>query len=258
MRIEAIGTFYSPFADKLEAPRQAVGDVSGYESRIELNPGHNFEQALEDLEGFSHVWVIFQFDRNQTWKTKVQPPRGSTKQRGVFATRSPYRPNSIGISCCELLRIEGRTLFLRQTDLLDGTPILDIKPYVVESDCFPEARQGWIGENKESLQVSESASFTEQATWLCSQGLTSLITTSKQQLEQSPFDRKSKRVRQLTPNKGVFSFRTWRVEFQVRENSLTLEKIFSGYSEQDLSSTEDPFHDKQIHRDFVQHFSTNC
>lgn len=112
--------------------------------RVVLEPGHNFEQALEDLDGFSKIWLIYWFDRNENWKPKVLPPRGPAVKRGVFATRSPHRPNPIGLSLVDLIEIKGRTLYLGNVDLLDKTPILDIKPYLPYAEAFPEAKAGWL------------------------------------------------------------------------------------------------------------------
>ena len=134
-----------------EAPRQAV--FARNSGVIELLPGHGYEQALEDLGGFERIWLIFLFDRNGGgWKPKVRPPDGSVHKRGVFATRSPHRPNPLGISAVELDRIEGRKLFIRNFDLLDGTPILDIKPYIPAADAFPNARAGWRDENDQTCR----------------------------------------------------------------------------------------------------------
>jgi len=115
------------------------------EATLELNPDLP-ESVLKDLEGFAYVWVIFVLHRSEGWAPTVRPPRGPRIKRGVFATRSPHRPNPIGLSAVELTGIEGRTLHLRGVDFLDGTPVLDLKPYVPYADAFPEARAGWIDE----------------------------------------------------------------------------------------------------------------
>jgi tRNA (adenine37-N6)-methyltransferase len=101
------------------------------------------EKVIQDLGGFDRLWLIFAFHRSEGWKSSVKPPRGGPK-RGVLATRSPHRPDSIGLSAVELAKIEGRTLHLRGVDLLDGTPVLDIKSYVPYADAFPDAKAGWI------------------------------------------------------------------------------------------------------------------
>ena len=100
--------------------------------------------ALRGLEGFDRIWVLFRFHRSQGWAPLVRPPRKGAGRLGVLATRSPHRPNALGLSAVELLEVDGRTLKVRGVDFLDGTPVLDIKPYVPYADAFPEARAGWI------------------------------------------------------------------------------------------------------------------
>jgi tRNA-Thr(GGU) m(6)t(6)A37 methyltransferase TsaA len=145
---QPIGQVHSPYLRRIDAPHQATvvaGTESGHaaEATLELDPALP-EETLRDLEGFSRIWVLFAFHRSHGWAATVRPPRGPRVKRGVFATRSPHRPNAIGLSCVELVAVEGRTLRIRGMDLLDGTPVLDIKPYVPYADAFPEARAGWI------------------------------------------------------------------------------------------------------------------
>lgn len=137
----------TPYADRIDAPHQpdvVEGTETGLreDAWIELEPWIP-EEALQDLAGFGRLWVIFVFDRSEGWKARVKPPRGTGK-RGVFATRSPHRPNALGLSAVELVAVEGRRLRVRGVDLLDGTPILDLKPYVPYADAFPESPAGWI------------------------------------------------------------------------------------------------------------------
>ncbi|MDZ4185565.1 MAG: tRNA (N6-threonylcarbamoyladenosine(37)-N6)-methyltransferase TrmO [Desulfuromonadales bacterium] len=144
-----IGILRSPYAHRIDAPHQGTV-VEGTESgelalaTLELEDWLE-EKVLQDLSGFDRLWLIFAFHRSEGWKSTVKPPRGGAK-RGVLATRSPHRPNPLGLSAVELVSIEGRTLHLRGIDLLDGTPVLDIKPYVPYADAFPDAKAGWIDE----------------------------------------------------------------------------------------------------------------
>ncbi len=140
--LEPIGSIESPHADKASAPRQPAAAV-GTRGIIRLLPGRGFEDALADLDRFSHVWVLFWFDRSEGWSPKVLPPR-SGKKRGVFATRAPHRPNPIGMSVMRLERVEGLAVHVLDVDLVDGTPILDIKPYVRWADAVPDANDGWL------------------------------------------------------------------------------------------------------------------
>lgn len=142
-----IGILRSPYSRRIEAPHQSTV-VAGTETgdfavaTLELQDWLE-EKVIQDLRGFERLWLIFAFHLSEGWKSSVKPPRGGPK-RGVLATRSPHRPNSIGLSAVRLIGIEGKTLHLRGVDLLDGTPVLDIKPYVPYADAFPDAKAGWI------------------------------------------------------------------------------------------------------------------
>lgn len=143
-----IGTVHSPYAHRIDAPHQATvveGTESGApgEATLELADWVP-EEALRGLEGFERIWLIFAFHRSEGWTAQVRPPRRAAGKQGVLATRSPHRPNAIGLSAVELVGVEGRTLRLRGVDLLDGTPVLDVKPYVPYADAFPEAKAGWV------------------------------------------------------------------------------------------------------------------
>lgn len=143
--LEPIGVIRTPYTTPYEAPRQPRVDTRVDDARVVLTPHRNYEQALGDLGGCDRIWLITYFDRASGWKPLVLVPRGRTK-RGVFATRSPHRPNNLGLTCVELVRVDGLTLDVRGTDLLDGTPVLDIKPYVAYADAFPESRVAWLDE----------------------------------------------------------------------------------------------------------------
>ena len=137
----------SPYAHRMDAPHQATvveGTETGaaVEARIEFAADFP-AAAFRDLAGFERIWLVFVFHRSEGWKPEVRPPRGGGK-RSVLATRSPHRPNAIGLSAVELIGVDERALRVRGMDLLDGTPILDIKPYVPYADAFPTARAGWI------------------------------------------------------------------------------------------------------------------
>ena len=123
--------------------------VPGFASMLGCMPivgtaGCNFEQALKDLDEFEYIWVLAWLHLNEGWNVQVIPPRGSKIKRGLFATRAPHRPNPIGLSALKLIGINGRKLKVRGIDLLDGTPVLDIKPYIPYTDSFPNAKAGWL------------------------------------------------------------------------------------------------------------------
>jgi tRNA (adenine37-N6)-methyltransferase len=144
-----IGHVRSPYRERFGTPRQPVVTQqtlhdSAQDAVIELMPGRNFELALQGLEGFDFIWVIAWLHLNESWKPTVIPPRGPAERRGLFATRAPHRPNPIALSALRLVRIEGLKLHVHGVDLLDGTPVLDIKPYVPYADAFPDAKAGWL------------------------------------------------------------------------------------------------------------------
>lgn len=225
-----IGYLRSQKLRKAEAPRQSKRSRAGAEPAsdfIELNPNQNFEQALSDLDGFSHLWVIFVFHQAKDWKPMIQPPRGSEKKVGVFASRSPYRPSPIGLSLVRLRAVKGRKLEIEASDLLDGTPILDIKPYVAGADEADSPTLGWMEFlNQPPLKISLSAKARKQIEFIDSHKVGfSLLEKIHQQLEYSPFQNTSKRVKKLSATQGLFSHRYWRILFEVKKNSLKILEI---------------------------------
>ena len=148
--ITPIARIETPFGEKFGVPRQSgIADCPG---RIVFEPAFRDPEAVRGLEDFSHVWLIWQFDRalRQTWSPTVRPPRlGGNQRMGVFATRSPFRPNGLGLSAVELERVsldepDGPVLYVRGADMVSGTPIFDIKPYIAYADCHPGARSGFV------------------------------------------------------------------------------------------------------------------
>jgi len=136
-----IGIVHSPFKEQAGTPIQPGWSGDESEGRVEVF--EEFAEGLADLDGYDRIWLIFRLDRAAPPKLKVVPYR-DTVERGVFATRAPSRPNPIGISCVKLLGVEGRHLRVTELDILDGTPLLDIKPYAPRFDAWPEARAGWL------------------------------------------------------------------------------------------------------------------
>ena len=159
--IQVIAHIRSDFHTKFGIPRQS-GLVDALRATVVFEPEYRNPDALRGLEGFSHIWLIWQFSQavRDGWSPTVRPPRlGGNTRMGVFATRSPFRPNPIGLSCVALEGIQrhpeyGPVLLVRGADLMDGTPIYDIKPYLPYADCRPEAAGGFASQPKEpSLQV---------------------------------------------------------------------------------------------------------
>lgn len=257
LTLKPIGFLSSLKTRKSEAPRQPQSksrDESNLDC-IQLQSGHNFEQALTDLDGFSHVWVIFWFHEAQTWKPMIQPPRGIDRKVGVFSSRSPYRPNPIGISLVKIRRIQGRKIWIEDSDLLDGTPILDLKPYVASSDSVAKASWGWMDFlAKPALKMQFSAKVAKKLTLIdANSGESSLQGKIIDQLERSPFQDSSKRVAKLAGQRGVYSHRLWRVLFEVKGQKLRVLDIdheWESYSGNELPSAE-----IKLYRAFRSQFS---
>lgn len=169
MEAKTIAHIETDFTTKFGVPRQA-GLIPELEGRIVFEPEYRNADALRGLEGYSHLWLIWEFsevtavtsevkegksERVKKWSPTVRPPRlGGNKRMGVFATRSPFRPNPIGLSSVEISRIElntenGPIIYIKGADLMNGTPILDIKPYLPFTDSHPEARGGFTDQTKE-------------------------------------------------------------------------------------------------------------
>jgi len=155
MEIKPIARFHSPFSSKFGIPKQA-GLVAELEGQIVFEPEYRNADALRGMDGFDYLWLIWEFSANKHKANSpvVRPPvLGGNEKMGVFATRSPFRPNNIGLSSVRISWIEwessrGPVIHVKGADLMDGTPIYDIKPYVVYADCHPEARSGFVDSRK--------------------------------------------------------------------------------------------------------------
>ncbi len=148
--MEPIGVIHSLYTERHGTPRQAV--IHGRDrpeafepAQVRLFPDRIPEKALRDLDGFDRIWLLTWLHLNPKWGPLVRPPRGS-KRRGVLATRSPHHPNPIGLSAVDVERVEGLIIHIRGCDLIAGTPVLDIKPYVPYCDAFPASKAGWVDE----------------------------------------------------------------------------------------------------------------
>lgn len=156
--MRAVAHIESDFPTKFGIPRQA-GLVAELTATVVFEPEFRNPEALRGIEGFSHLWLIWEFSeaKRQTWSPTVRPPRlGGNTRLGVFATRSPFRPNPIGLSCVRLEGVEntadrGTVLRVSGADLMNGTPIFDIKPYVPYADCHPDAREGFTAPGQDYL-----------------------------------------------------------------------------------------------------------
>lgn len=238
-----IGFAHTRYETKAAVPRQAQLSAPG---RIELVPESGFEHALEDLASWSHVWVLFHFHQVANWRPKVLPPR-SEARRGVFATRSPHRPNAIGLSAVELLEVRGLILEVGGLDLVDGTPILDLKPYVPYTDCIPTANSGWLQETRPSVaetratdpspawQVSFRTRAAAQLALLSREGAeieSKLVTL----LETGPSPRPYRRIRSEGET-SVIAFGAWRARFIHDDDARKIEvlSLATGYRQSQLA-----------------------
>ena len=255
---DSIATFHSTQKENYQVPFQ-IGFLEGFTGYIELNKGCNFEAALSDLADFERIWLVFAFHKAKGWKPKVYPPRGDDK-RGLFATRSPHRPNSIGFSAVKLNAIEGLRLFIEDHDLLDGTPILDIKPYLPYVDSFPDSQIGWmkdLQDNQAIYQIHYHKQVEQELKWLEDKhqlSLSQLIDTS---LQLHPFPRKNNRIKKLDEKTYRLSCKTWRFDYTVDKEQETIEilAIHSGYSADYLSGeVKSKWDDVPVHQDFLKHF----
>jgi tRNA-Thr(GGU) m(6)t(6)A37 methyltransferase TsaA len=148
MELKVIAYARNGHTDKFGIPRQSR-DESPILTRIVFEPEYRVAEALRGIEEFSHLWILWGFSEVDTWSPTVRPPRlGGNKRMGVFATRSPYRPNPIGLSSVRLVGIENGELIVSGADVLDGTPIYDIKPYLSFSDSHEDAKNGFAEETK--------------------------------------------------------------------------------------------------------------
>ena len=255
MTFDPIGVFRGGAAYKYEAPRQGV--FAGGAGRVELVPGRNFETALRGLEGFERIWLVFVVDRNAgAWRPTTRPPVPvpGVARVGTFASRAPYRPNPIGLSCVRLVAVRGRVLEVEESDLLDGTPILDVKPYVPAADAFPAAKAGWVERGAEApWRVEEAPAFAAAAAFVRSQGGPDLTRTARLQLSRAPFDASRKRVARTGEGAGALSLRMFRVDFEAdpARRVVTLRGIRSGYTSEELAAADDPYSDKDLHRTFA-------
>ena len=268
--VKPIGVIHTPYSDRYRAPRQPSMAEDACEATIELLPRRNFEQAVEDLAGFDLIWIIAWLHRNRTWKPKVLPPRGPRRKRSVFATRSPHRPNPLGLSTARLLGIEGRILRLGATDLLDGTPILDIKPYIPYADAFPDARAGWVDAvaaeeqrrttERRAYRVEWSELARRQAEWLAQQHGVELAGEATKVLQADPLPHPYRRISRWSRTHSILAIKSWRVKFTLNETRVGIERIVSGYplsAVENAAFSRERLHDQAAHDEFHRRWPDN-
>ena len=255
----SIGTIESAAKYRYELPRQSVFASPG--AFLRWND-KKYSDCAADLTGFDRVWLVWVFDRNENnnWHTKVRVPVPAEKDSySVFATRSPYRPNPIGISAVELKEITADGLLLGACDLLDGTAVLDVKPYIPEADAFPDAKAGWRDMiDKSAITLNWSSIAAEQADFILENGNFDLRNFCEVQLSFRPIDSSRKRVGKIPDSENyLLHFRTWNIIFTYNEAAslINILEITSNYSSDELApGSFDKYRDKDVHRQFNDFF----
>ena len=219
--MKIIARIYNAYDEKFGVPRQS-GLAEEVISTIVFEEEYRVDEALRGIEEFSHLWLIWAFDRTEreTWSPTVRPPRlGGNKRVGVFATRSPFRPNAVGLSCVRLAgkekTREGTVLKVAGADLVSGTPIYDIKPYLPYADCRPEATGGFTDrEEKRRVAVEIGPEAAEK------------LTEEEQRMLKDALKEDPRPAYQDTPDRGYgFRFAGKEVRFTVRDGVLTVQEV---------------------------------
>jgi tRNA (adenine37-N6)-methyltransferase len=252
LTLRPIGVVHSPFWQRREAPRQSAlcEDIRG---TIELYPGNHFEQALIDIDTWSHIWVLFWFHVNDNWRPMVQPPRGM-QRRGVFATRSPHRPNPLGLSAVKLERRRGLILEVSSLDILDGTPVFDLKPYVPYTDVIPAANGGWPEQvAPPTYEVLFTSRALEHLAFLGELGANVKVELERV-LSLGPKQPKYRRIRRVESGYQI-AVEEWRVHFQATAGAITVTHLRSGYRAEDLESNRAA--ELDLHRAFTAFASSD-
>lgn len=254
--IKPIGVIRTSMQAKFDAPHQPNHSKKDI-SVVELLPNSEFYQAVQDLKTFSHIWLIWWFHKNNTWKPKVRPPRGPNNKRGVLATRSPHRPNPIGMTAVELIKVVKNKIYIGNHDLIDGTPIIDIKPYIPDADCFPNANSGWL----ETVELTKGKDFIveysdlakKQLEWFESNNI-NFIDRALEILLIDPAPQKTRRIMKIEDGYRM-GCGGWRIFFNVEGNYIKIRNFYSGYPQKNLIiEKRDEILDFEKHLDFYKIF----
>jgi tRNA-Thr(GGU) m(6)t(6)A37 methyltransferase TsaA len=264
LTVRPIGFITTAQPLKFHAPHQPAEDGEA-RSVLELLPDCGYERALQDLAGFDRVWLVWWFHRNPNWRPLVLPPRGPAQRRGVFATRSPHRPNPLGLTPVRLLAVEGRRLILGPCDLVDGTPVLDIKPYVPAYDSFPTANAGWIDaldtelEQPARFTVNLSAHAKAQSRWLLEPWGIDFIPRMTELLARDPTPHRTRRIKRRRGSLHEIGCGAWRALFQVEASVVNVLALEPAYPLRFL--TRDGYEDvpdREAQLAFMKHWPTSA
>ncbi len=234
LTLRPIGFIRTQKQVKFQALHQPM-ETQAERNVLELLPDNRHQVALQDLAGFSRVWLLWWFHRNSSWRPLVLPPRGPARRRGVFATRSPHRPNPLGLTPVQLIGVERRRLILGPCDLVDGTPVFDIKPYIPAFDSFPEARAGWLDEVEHGLElppqfnVQFSPVAVMQAEWLLAHWQIDFRPRLIELLARDPTPHRSRRIRRRGDSRFIIGCGAWRVFFSVAETTVAVQSLDAAY-----------------------------
>jgi tRNA (adenine37-N6)-methyltransferase len=253
LTLKPIGFVRSGKGEKFEARHQPL-ESEPEVHRLEWTDPAAMREAVRDLEGFSRIWLVWWFHRNRTWRPLVLPPRGPAQRRGVLATRSPHRPNPIGLTAVRLLGVEPGRLLLGAIDLVDGTPVFDVKPYIPKYDAFPDERSGWMEmveaeeRSRSGFVVLWSGLAKEQGEWLAAGWGVDFRPRMEELLSADPRPHRTRRIVRRGERFEI-ACGAWRGVFRVSEAVVTVEELQVGFPRrflEDRSRTEVPEREAQL------------
>jgi tRNA-Thr(GGU) m(6)t(6)A37 methyltransferase TsaA len=234
LTLQPIGYLRTRQQVKFQAGHQPAAATEA-QNELELCAGRGFEQALQDLTGIERIWLLWWFHRNDTWRPLVLPPRGPARRRGVFATRSPHRPNPLGLTAVALLGVNGRRLLLGPCDLVDGTPVFDVKPYVAAHDAFSDARAGWIdameaGQREPARYAVQFAALAlTQAEWLVDTWQIDFTPRLVELLARDPTPHRTRRIRRRNASEFEIGCGAWRAVFALQGETVRVLALEAAY-----------------------------
>lgn len=253
LTLRPIGFVRSGKSEKFAARHQPL-EGSTESSVLEWTDPAAMREAVQDLDGFTRIWLVWWFHRNRGWRPLVLPPRGPARRRGVLATRSPHRPNPLGLTAVRLLGVTARGLVLGPCDLVEGTPVFDVKPYIPAYDAFPSERAGWMDavEQEESggpaYQLDWAPVASEQAAWLHSAWNLDFRTRLEEILSRDPTPHRTRRIVRRGPLLEI-ACGAWRAWFDVDGSVVRIHSLRVGFPRRfllDPTRTQVPDREAQL------------